>query len=223
MARPEAFRLNERSAAPTPLETPHHRQPKERINRHLPLRWIASYPLILIEQASSKPSVSVCVISIIRLVVLARLDHADLTWNYVNSAIWTAAEPCMGVVSACLPSLRPLVTLRLKGTAPSVRNRSTTDRIDSCDSSKTLGRNLIKSRENSEGRGRYSQRLDDRFAKHSRWHRDVIVRGGKDIERGSSGEDVSLQEMDVPAGQIRVKEEVVITSTDWLEYQDRVF
>ncbi|KAI4133647.1 MAG: hypothetical protein LQ341_006147 [Variospora aurantia] len=43
----------------------------------------------------------VCIISIIRLVVLSRLHHADVTWNFVNSAIWSAAEPCMGVVSAC--------------------------------------------------------------------------------------------------------------------------
>ncbi len=115
------------------------------------------------------------------------------------------------------------MTVRLKGIAPGTRNRSTTERTNSYDSSKTVWQMLTKSRENSEGGGRYSQRLDDPFAKHSRWHRDVTVRGGKDIERGASGEDVSLQEMEVPSGQIRVKEEVVITSTDWLEYQDRVY
>ncbi|KAI4201783.1 MAG: hypothetical protein LQ346_002094 [Caloplaca aetnensis] len=192
---------------------------------------VSAIKIAMIQQASAKLSVSVCVISIIRLVVLARLNHADLTWNYVNSAIWTAAEPCMGVVSACLPSLRPLVTLRLKGTAPGIQNRSTTDRSGSYGSSKTvwrnstktLWRNSTKSRENSEGGGRHFQRLDDPLTKHSRWHRDVTVRGGKDIERGSSGEDISLRDMDVPSGQIRVKEEVVITSTDWLDYQDRVY
>lgn len=47
----------------------------------------------------------VCIISIIRLVVLSRLASVDVTWNYVNSAIWSAAEPSMGVISACTPSL----------------------------------------------------------------------------------------------------------------------
>ncbi|MDI1490806.1 MAG: hypothetical protein OHK93_002010 [Ramalina farinacea] len=57
----------------------------------------------------------VCIISIIRLIVLSRLSDADVTWNYVDSAIWSAAEPCMGVISACIPSLHPLVKRALGG------------------------------------------------------------------------------------------------------------
>ncbi|KAI4277218.1 MAG: hypothetical protein LQ337_001932 [Flavoplaca oasis] len=50
----------------------------------------------------------VCVVSIVRLVILANVDQSDITWNYVPAAIWSAAEPSVAVVSACLPSLRPL-------------------------------------------------------------------------------------------------------------------
>ncbi|KAF6231454.1 hypothetical protein HO173_010415 [Letharia columbiana] len=59
---------------------------------------------------------TVCAVSINRLIILSRFQHAklsqlgrlDITWNYVAPATWTAAEPAVAVISACLPSLRPL-------------------------------------------------------------------------------------------------------------------
>lgn len=48
------------------------------------------------------------------------------------------------------------------------------------------------------------------------------MRGGKVVGRGREDE-ISLEEMNVPAGGIRVKDEVVVTSSDWLEYKDKVF
>ena len=56
----------------------------------------------------------------------------------------------------------------------------------------------------------------------ARWGRDIFVRGGHDVEAGE-GDNVSLQEMNVPSGQIKVKEEIVITSSDWLDYKDRLY
>lgn len=71
--------------------------------------------------------------------------------------------------------------------------------------------------------GGHFRRIENPWAKdHTGWDRIVSVRGGKDVESGS-GENVSLQEMNVPEGQIQVKEEIVITNTDWLEYKDRVY
>ncbi|KAG6993905.1 hypothetical protein G7Y79_00049g084650 [Physcia stellaris] len=46
----------------------------------------------------------VCFISIIRLIVVARLHDFDVTWNYVNAAIWSAAEPCRRVFHLYVPS-----------------------------------------------------------------------------------------------------------------------
>lgn len=54
------------------------------------------------------------------------------------------------------------------------------------------------------------------------WGHETNVRGGKVAGRGAEDE-VSLEEMNVPVGEIRVKDEVVITSTDWWEYKDNVF
>ncbi|KAL8749767.1 MAG: hypothetical protein Q9184_006674 [Pyrenodesmia sp. 2 TL-2023] len=117
---------------------------------------------------------------------------------------------------------RQRLTTLLRGT-PSIRNRSTTT-VDTAGSapSKSLWQSRNESRDSSDVGERRFKPLIDPFATHSRWHRDVTVRGGKDIERGSA-DDISLEEANVPFGQIRVKDEVVITSTDWLEYKDRVY
>ncbi|KAL8818666.1 MAG: hypothetical protein Q9223_002739 [Gallowayella weberi] len=158
----------------------------------------------------------VCIISIIRLVVLGRLEHEDLTWNFVNSAIWSSAEPCMGVISACLPSLRPLVALITRGThrAPK-KGGANAQGTNSSGSSRIVWRR----RDISQSKAGQFSRLDDPTPP---WGRHVIIKGGRDTEHGSD-EDISLQEINVPPGQIKVKEEIVVTSTDWLEYKDRVY
>ncbi|KAF2806913.1 uncharacterized protein BDZ99DRAFT_422208 [Mytilinidion resinicola] len=53
----------------------------------------------------------VVVIAILRLVYLAAdsTDDLDVTWAFVNVAIWTNCECSVAVVSACLPSLRPVM------------------------------------------------------------------------------------------------------------------
>ena len=47
------------------------------------------------------------------------------------------------------------------------------------------------------------------------------MKGGKATNPRAS--DISLAEMNVPEGGIRVKDEVVVTSSDWLEYKHEVF
>ncbi|KAL8859341.1 MAG: hypothetical protein Q9178_004279 [Gyalolechia marmorata] len=159
----------------------------------------------------------VCIISIIRLVVLSRIENVDVTWNFVNSGIWSAAEPCMGVICACIPSLRPLVASLTHGThrPPDMRGGKSAQAYTSNGSS-----GMIWRRKASENGKRFS-RLEDPFAEQARWAREVTVKGGRDTELGSV-ENLSLQEINVPAGQIQVMEEIVITR-DWLEYNDRVY
>ncbi|KAL8987502.1 MAG: hypothetical protein Q9177_003290 [Variospora cf. flavescens] len=73
----------------------------------------------------------VLLVSIIWIVVLARLEQADVTCtcppsspisqaatlnnphtgNYINTVIWSVLEPSMAVVCACIPSLRPLYSV----------------------------------------------------------------------------------------------------------------
>ena len=67
-------------------------------------------------------------------------------------------------------------------------------------------------------------RLEDATAARplaSKWGHETHVKGGKATNPRAS--DISLAEMNVPEGGIRIKEEVVVTSSDWLEYKHQVF
>ena len=75
---------------------------------------------------------SVVAVSIILLIVCYRLDNTspDVTWNISPVVLWAGTEINLGVVSACLPSLRPILSLvtncgnprQMSGTGP--RNNS---------------------------------------------------------------------------------------------------
>ncbi|KAL8852978.1 MAG: hypothetical protein Q9221_002126 [Calogaya cf. arnoldii] len=49
----------------------------------------------------------VCLASIIRMVYIHQIVVNDPTWTQVNPSIWSTIEPCMGIVSACLPIIGP--------------------------------------------------------------------------------------------------------------------
>lgn len=51
----------------------------------------------------------VCVVSIVRILYLSRVRYTDSTWTDVDTFIWSTVEPCIGIVSACLPVMRPIL------------------------------------------------------------------------------------------------------------------
>jgi len=51
----------------------------------------------------------VCVAGIVRLPFLAELKLYDVTWTIVNAGIWINVECNIGIVSACLPVMGPLL------------------------------------------------------------------------------------------------------------------
>lgn len=63
-------------------------------------------------------------------------------------------------------------------------------------------------------------RLEEQVEGRGVWGHETEVRGGK--VRGRMDE-ISLEEMTVPVGGIRVKDEVVVTSSDWIDYKDRIY
>lgn len=50
----------------------------------------------------------VCVASVIRVSYVVQTSEMDPSWSEVPGAIWTIIELNLGIVSACLPTLRPL-------------------------------------------------------------------------------------------------------------------
>ncbi|KAI1635178.1 hypothetical protein F4809DRAFT_615217 [Biscogniauxia mediterranea] len=51
----------------------------------------------------------VCVASIMRLVaVVTQGSDDDITWNIINQSIWATVEAYFAIISACLPTMRPV-------------------------------------------------------------------------------------------------------------------
>ncbi|KAI8674234.1 hypothetical protein NCS55_00746300 [Fusarium keratoplasticum] len=55
----------------------------------------------------------VVITSIIRLELITKVNFATfaVNWTMDNSVLWTIVENCCGVISVCLPSLRPIIKL----------------------------------------------------------------------------------------------------------------
>ncbi|CAI6019504.1 unnamed protein product [Clonostachys chloroleuca] len=52
----------------------------------------------------------ICVLSLLRVIWIWNWDLTDLTYTVVPIAIWSALEPALGVVNACLPTMMPALT-----------------------------------------------------------------------------------------------------------------
>lgn len=151
----------------------------------------------------------------IRVCVLSRLEEFDVTWNYVDAALWSAAEPAVGIIAACLPSLRPLVAVVWKGSyrGPTfIGYQSATKKnaqMTSSASSRTVwGREKTNFERIEDGTG-------------GKWGNNADVVGGH-RQVGEGEDDISLEELNPTHGGIRVKNEVVVTTGHW-GYDDRLF
>lgn len=53
---------------------------------------------------------SVCIASIVRIYYMTFLsDSVDITWIMGDVFIWSSVEPCIGILCACLPTMKPLL------------------------------------------------------------------------------------------------------------------
>ncbi|KAI4197347.1 MAG: hypothetical protein LQ350_005968 [Teloschistes chrysophthalmus] len=166
----------------------------------------------------------VVIVSIIRLIVLSRIGKTDLTWNYINSGIWTDIEPSVAVICACLPSLRPLVSILSRGwqRIPDLRtklsnNTSSSSRLNI--SKKRIGRRsggqgILRGSGREESSGMFS-RLEEMEGGSGAMGMEVRVLGGG--KEGDGSEEVP------PERGIQVKTEVVLVSTERVDYLDRLF
>ncbi|KAL9011811.1 MAG: hypothetical protein Q9173_003382 [Seirophora scorigena] len=164
----------------------------------------------------------VLLVSIIWIVVLARLEQADVTWNFINAVIWSVLEPSMAVVCACIPSLRPLYSVAVGG----FRNVTSVSRsriMSSSGGGGPSGRNnrtswrpaLSRSRMSD---GMFSQLLEEQVDDARPLGHGVSIKGG----RRKKGDEGGLEDMELPLRGIHVRSEVSI-STERLEYKDRLF
>ena len=129
----------------------------------------------------------------------------------------------MGVIAACIPSLRPMVALLWRGThrGPSLPSgKSSAQATGSSGSSRRIWPSHGQAEEQPAGG---FTRLEDPRATHDRWGNEAGARGGKS-GGGTASDDISLEEVNAgnPSTRIRVKREVTITSEPW-DYKDRLY
>ncbi|KAL8798381.1 MAG: hypothetical protein Q9182_006703 [Xanthomendoza sp. 2 TL-2023] len=182
----------------------------------IPLLWRlrTSFNQKLILTAIFTVAGFVVVVSIVRVVVLSQIGKTDVTWNFINGGIWAETEPSVAVICACLPSLRPLFTV-----AASFKSKLSSQSTQSQKSSRWLmwgGSGHSGSKESNSSSfsrmGEFSEELDMPLG-HA-----VDVYGG----RGEANRDGTTS-MEVPERGIRVKTEVVLVSSERLDYRDRLF
>jgi hypothetical protein len=66
----------------------------------------------------------VCVFGILRSVFVGTADPGNPSRSYAQGAMWSVLEVCVGIVSACLPTLRPLFRARATKGASGSNSRS---------------------------------------------------------------------------------------------------
>lgn len=191
----------------------------------IPILWRlrTSQPQKLVLTGIFTMGLIVCAVSIIRLVVLHQYGKRDdITWYYVPIAIWTSAEPSIAVVSACLPSLRPLfVRVVWGGTHRPKPNPSYPS------SASRYGPN--SSRKSPYGDGSFNRLQEsDRSGNYgSQWtNHNVNVYGGRrpgDAESDEFELGNNQAYLETPMNRIRAKTTVVLTISERVEFQDDLF
>lgn len=132
----------------------------------------------------------------------------------------------MGVIAACIPSLRPLVALLWKGTYRGPTMPSSGKGSEQATTSASSGSSRmiwpVRTKEDVQPAGGFT-RLEDPInpGKRDRWGHETEARGGKP-GGGTASDEISLEEMNAGDGRIKVKEEVTVTSYAW-DYKDRLY
>ncbi|KAL6714605.1 hypothetical protein ACLMJK_008030 [Lecanora helva] len=151
--------------------------------------------------------------SIVRVPLLSELSPKDVSWSVYSSGIWLNVECNIGIISVCLPVLRPLFSRAFPSgfrsrftrsrTHTSTRYGTGSQRIPDAEkghrrSSTLVGSNGGSTNVYSNGGGRKN---------HRTWYNNAVTAiASKDDDRGSEGS----QEVIIPMNRIGVTHEV-----DW--------
>ncbi|KAI0018401.1 hypothetical protein F4780DRAFT_751397 [Xylariomycetidae sp. FL0641] len=66
----------------------------------------------------------ICIISLLRIIWVVRLDLEDVTYGVGSGTIYSALEPILGVVNACLPTMKPALVRIFRVQPPSWTKRT---------------------------------------------------------------------------------------------------
>lgn len=148
--------------------------------------------------------------SVYRFTVLFGYNQTDSTYTLTNVVAWTIIEIAVGIISACLPTLRPLVKFVLErfgistsGTSAEGQSRSAGSRLGFHETGYPSN--------GASNNARPFRKLDDTqlVPETGAGMANKVIVGSVSSE--VSGELSSLDEDDIPLHQIRVKTEIGIT------------
>ena len=93
------------------MELVHCSQTKSGVKRHLfPRHLVSRSPPLPALGQEADVCISVCVTSILRVLAYNPDQVIDGTYSTVGTVTWSSVEQGLGIVCACLPTLRPLFT-----------------------------------------------------------------------------------------------------------------
>ena len=129
----------------------------------------------------------------------------------------------LGVVSACLPSLRPLFKKIFKGTyrGPTFRSKSTkTSQYFSSGSSSRQA--WIRRKIEADDLQSFTRIEEPPTEPNGTWGHNVHVHGGRRLHPGERT-DLGVEEQQLPSRGIKVQTEVTLISSSVLPYKDALF
>ena len=146
--------------------------------------------------------------------VFIHANPDDVTWNSTKVTVWSAVEPCIGVVTGCIPSLRPLLSGHcwIRGALRPSSGGSTSTvsklpwvrycyRVDDCDIE------VVKP-------GGYESGVS---------YEGVAFAAKKAVQREGPVDDFRVEDVDVPYGNIEVKTEISWSWNDRIDYDSRLY
>ncbi|KAL9581923.1 MAG: hypothetical protein Q9212_003598 [Teloschistes hypoglaucus] len=151
----------------------------------------------------------VVLVSIIWVVVLSRVKSEDITWSYINVGIWGALEPSLGVICACIPSLRPLFRFAAHGFSKPSHYSSSKDKF------------LPNNMKRRTWPGSITKVSDGKFSQISEQQEDTAP-FGHGVEVHGGGVEPGRDGIELPEHGISVKTEITVTTVG-LEYRDRLY
>lgn len=127
--------------------------------------------------------VLICVLSLLRVHWLATWDLTDLTYTETPGAIYSVLEPTLGVVNACLPTIRPAV-IQIMG--PNVLNWTKREPESNGSAEKLNNRGRKHGGSVKGNLTREFERLEDEFPLN-----DVVIQGDQGT-RHANGNSITV-------------------------------
>ncbi|MDI1486527.1 MAG: hypothetical protein OHK93_005758 [Ramalina farinacea] len=172
---------------------------------------------------------SVCVVSIVRLVVFSKVDMEDVTWDSSAVTLWSAVEPCAGIVGACVPSLRPLCSVGLRRVrrmrSPTlVAGSSKGGRLDSGAAMMPWVLQDVESGNTPDEDNRNGMGGKEICVFNTLCTVPSAMRRAQEKPSAVDGEtQIKVEEVEIPWGGIKVKTEIRWSVQERYDYDDRLY